>query len=128
VDINDLKRGFTELSDILGKDFLLPYDIRSLMNVIRIIYRIANKITKSKEKQKQPQLDKSSNTEYIVEKIYCRFCGKVNSSMQEFCTMCGMRLHIPPSTIMKACTKCGLAMNDDSIFCAGCGTKFEEDV
>jgi uncharacterized membrane protein YvbJ len=28
---------------------------------------------------------------------------------------------------MKACTKCGLAMNDDSIFCAGCGTKFEED-
>jgi|SRR5919199_6378497 RNA polymerase subunit RPABC4/transcription elongation factor Spt4 len=97
------------------------------MNVIRIIHRIANKITKSNEKQ-QSQLDKSSNTEYIVEKIYCRFCGKVNSSMQEFCTICGMRLHIPPSTIMKACTKCGLAMNNDSIFCSGCGTKFEEDV
>ena len=97
------------------------------MNVIRIIHRIANKITKSNEKQ-QSQLDKSSNTEYIVEKIYCRFCGKVNSSMQEFCTICGMRLNIPPSTIMKACTKCGLAMNNDSIFCSGCGTKFEEDV
>ena len=98
------------------------------MNVIRIIYRIANKITKSKEKQQQqPQLDKSSNTEYIVEKIYCRFCGKVNSSMQESCTICGMKLHIPPSAIMKACTKCSLVMNDDSIFCAGCGTKFEED-
>ena len=97
------------------------------MNVIRIIHRIANKITKSNEKQ-QSQLDKSSNTEYNVEKIYCRFCGKVNSSMQEFCTICGMRLHIPPSAIMKACTKCGLAMNNDSIFCSGCGTKFEEDV
>jgi RNA polymerase subunit RPABC4/transcription elongation factor Spt4 len=124
VDTNNLGRGFT-LSDILGKDFLLPLDIRSLMNVIRIIYRIANKITKSK-KQQQPQLYKSSNNESIVEKIYCRFCGKVNSSMQEFCTMCGMRLHIPPSAIMKACTKCGLAMNDDSMFCAGCGTKFED--
>ena len=79
------------------------------MNVIRIIYRIANKITKSKEKQQQPQLDKGSNTEYTVEKIYCRFCGKVNSSMQEFCTLCGMRLHIPPSAIMKACTKSQLS-------------------
>jgi RNA polymerase subunit RPABC4/transcription elongation factor Spt4 len=98
------------------------------MNVIRIIYRIANKITKSKEKQQQQTaIRQELNTEYIVEEIYCRFCGKVNSSMQESCTICGMRLHIPPSAIMKACTKCSLAMNDDSIFCAGCGTRFEED-
>jgi RNA polymerase subunit RPABC4/transcription elongation factor Spt4 len=116
-----------EISDILGKDFLLPCDIRSLMNVIRIIQRMANKITKSKEKQQQQsQLDKSSNTEHIIEEIYCRFCGKVNPSTQEFCTICGMRLHIPPSAIMKACTKCSLAMNDDSVFCSGCGTKFED--
>jgi uncharacterized membrane protein YvbJ len=37
-----------------------------------------------------------------------------------------MRLNSPPSTIMKACTNCGLAMNDDSVFCASCGTRFEE--
>jgi RNA polymerase subunit RPABC4/transcription elongation factor Spt4 len=107
---------------------VLPCDIRSLMNVIRIIQRMANKIIKSKEKQheqQQSQLDKISSTEHIVEKIYCRFCGEVNPSMQEFCTVCGMRLHIPPSAIMKACTKCGLAMNDDSVFCSGCGTKFD---
>jgi RNA polymerase subunit RPABC4/transcription elongation factor Spt4 len=102
-------------------------DLDVLMNVIRIIQRMANKITKSKEKQQQQsQLDKSSNTEHIIEEIYCRFCGKVNPSAREFCTICGMRLHIPPSAIMKACTKCSLAMNDDSVFCSGCGTKFED--
>jgi len=37
----------------------------------------------------------------------------------------GIGLDSPPSTIMKACTKCGLAMNDDSVFCASCGTRFE---
>jgi hypothetical protein len=97
------------------------------MNVTDLLHRIANKITKPKEK-KEHQLDKSTaNTNKDITKIYCRFCGKRNSSIQEYCTTCGMRLNSLPSAIMKACTKCGLAMNDDSVFCASCGTRFDED-
>jgi hypothetical protein len=43
-------------------------------------------------------------------------------------TKCRMRLNPPPSNIVKACTKCGFAMNDDSLFCTCCGIKFEEDM
>ena len=97
------------------------------MNITNLLHRIANKITKPKKKQQQ-QLDKSkANTKKDITQIYCRFCGKPNPPMQESCTTCAMRLSSPPSTIMKVCTKCGLAMNDDSLFCASCGTRFEED-
>jgi RNA polymerase subunit RPABC4/transcription elongation factor Spt4 len=104
------------------------------MDLTKLLHQIANKITKSKSKSKQEseqQVNKrliTTKDDVVVEKIYCRFCGKPNLSTQEFCTMCGNNLNPPPSTIMKACTKCGLAMNDDSIFCASCGTRFEEDM
>jgi hypothetical protein len=92
------------------------------MNVTNLLHRIANKITTPREKR-QHQLDKSkANTKKDLTKIYCRFCGKPNSAVQEFYTTCAMRLNSQPSAIMKACTKCGLAMNDDSVFCASCGT------
>jgi hypothetical protein len=95
----------------------------TFMNVGRLFRKITNKITKPKEEL----LDKSSKTKNVSERIYCRFCGKPNSLAQELCTKCEMRLNLPPSTIMKACIKCGLAMNDDSIFCTRCGTRFEDE-
>ena len=40
---------------------------------------------------------------------------------------CEMRLNSHLSTIMKACARCGLAMNDDSGFGASRGTISEKD-
>ena len=92
------------------------------MNMERLFRKITNKITKPKEEPYH-----KSSTKNVSEKIYCRFCGKPNSLVQELCTKCGMRLNPPPSAIMKACANCGLAMNDDSIFCTRCGTRFEDE-
>ena len=92
--------------------------------------KITNKIAKPKgreiEVEREVQLDSSSKTNNLSEKIYCRFCGTANSQVQDVCSKCGSRLSVPPSTIMKACTKCGLAANDDSIFCTRCRTRFED--
>jgi RNA polymerase subunit RPABC4/transcription elongation factor Spt4 len=92
--------------------------------------KIANKIAKPKgreiEVEREVQLDSSSKTNNTSEKIYCRFCGTANSQGQDVCSKCGSRLNVPPSTIMKACTKCGLAANDDSIFCTRCRTRLED--
>ena len=91
--------------------------------------KITDKITKLKDREIEGQElpDRGSKTNNnISEKIYCRFCGKSNSQELEVCLKCGTRLNPPPSTIMKACTKCGLAANDDSIFCTRCGTTFED--
>ena len=91
--------------------------------------KITDKITKLKDREIEGQEppDRGSKTNNnISEKIYCRFCGKSNSQGLEVCLKCGTRLNPPPSTIMKACTKCGLAANDDSIFCTRCGTTFED--
>jgi uncharacterized membrane protein YvbJ len=35
-----------------------------------------------------------------------------------------MPIKVPPSQIMKVCEKCGLAVNDDSVYCYSCGTIF----
>src|SRR5919199_943267 len=93
--------------------------------------KITNKITKPKgreiEVERKVQLDSSSKTNNNTsEKIYCRFCGTANSQGQDVCSKCGSRLNVPPSTIMKACTKCGLAANDDSIYCTRCRARFED--
>ena len=100
------------------------------MNVMGLFRKITNKITKPKgreiEVEREVQLDSSSKTNITSEKIYCRFCGTDNSQEQGVCSKCGIRLSVPPSTIMKACTKCGLAANDDSIFCTRCRTRFED--
>ena len=100
------------------------------MNVMGLLRKITNKITKPKgreiEVERGVQLDNSSKTNNTSEKIYCRFCGTANSQGQDVCSKCGSRLNVPPSAIMKACTKCGLAANDDSIFCTRCRTRFED--
>lgn len=100
------------------------------MNVMGLFRRITEKITKPKdgeiEIEREELSDSDIKTNNISEKIYCRFCGKSNSQEQQVCSKCGRRLNPPPSAIMKACTKCGLAANDDSIFCTGCGTRFED--
>jgi RNA polymerase subunit RPABC4/transcription elongation factor Spt4 len=101
------------------------------MNIMELFRKITNKITKTKDREieieRQELSDSSLKTNNnISEKIYCRFCSKSNSQGQEICSKCGGRLNPPPSTIMKACTKCGLAANDDSIFCTRCGTRFED--
>ena len=93
--------------------------------------KIADKITKLKDREieieGQELSDSGSKTNNnISEKIYCRFCGKSNSQGREVCLKCGTRLNPLPSTIMKACTRCGLAANDDSIFCTRCGTRFDD--
>jgi RNA polymerase subunit RPABC4/transcription elongation factor Spt4 len=92
--------------------------------------KIANKIAKPKgreiEVEREVQLDSSPKTNNTSEKIYCRFCGTANSQGQDVCSKCGSRLNVPPSTIMKACTKCGLAANDDSIYCTRCRARFED--
>ena len=97
---------------------------------MELFRKIANKITKPKEREmeveREVQLDSSSKTNNTSERIYCRFCGTANSQGQDVCSKCGSRLNVPPSTIMKACTKCGLAANDDSIYCNRCRTRFED--
>lgn len=97
---------------------------------MELFRKIANKITKPKEREmeveREVQLDSSSKTNNTSERIYCRFCGTANSQGQDVCSKCGSRLDVPPSTIMKACTKCGLAANDDSIYCTRCRTRFED--
>ena len=100
------------------------------MNVMGLLRKITNKITKPKgreiEVEREVRLDSSSKTNNTYERIYCRYCGTSNSQGQDVCSKCGSRLNVPPSTIMKACTKCGLAANDDSIFCTRCRTRFED--
>ena len=93
--------------------------------------KITDKITKLKDREieieGQEVSDSDSKTNNnISEKIYCRFCGTANSQEQDVCSKCGSRLNVPPSTIMKACTKCGLAANDDSIYCTRCRARFED--
>ena len=89
------------------------------MNVMGLFRRITEKITKPKdweiEIEREELSDSSIKTNNISKKIYCRFCGKSNSQEQQVCSKCGHRLNPPPSAIMKACTKCGLAANDDSV-------------
>ena len=93
--------------------------------------KITDKITKLKDREieieGQEVSDSDSKTNNnISEKIYCRFCGTANSQGQDVCSKCRSTLNVPPSAIMKACIKCGLAANDDSIFCTRCGTRFHD--
>ena len=66
-------------------------------------------------------VNQSSST---IHKIYCRFCGKDNPAPSEYCLQCRMPIKVPPSQVMKVCENCGLAVNDDSVYCYSCGTIF----
>jgi hypothetical protein len=44
----------------------------------------------------------------------------------KYCLECKMPTAVPPSQVMKVCKKCGLAVNDDSIYCYSCGDRFDD--
>jgi hypothetical protein len=87
-----------------------------------VFQRLFNKISKSFSKQRDEE--KPSSSSYDIQKIYCRFCGKANPASSEHCSQCKKPITIPPSKVLKVCEKCGLAVNDDSVYCYNCGTVF----
>jgi membrane protease subunit (stomatin/prohibitin family) len=94
-----------------------------------IFQRLSDRISKSLSKQTNKRINTVSNeSPSNVQKIYCRFCGKGNLVSLEYCVRCRMATAVPPSQIMKVCKKCGLAVNDDSVYCYSCGTKFDDVV
>lgn len=94
-----------------------------------IFQRLSDRISKSLSKQTNKRINTVSNEgSSNVQKIYCRFCGKSNLVSLEYCMRCRMPTAVPPSQIMKVCKKCGLAVNDDSVYCYSCGTEFDDVV
>jgi Double zinc ribbon len=92
-----------------------------------IFQKLSDKLSKSLSKQEYKKSDvPSSSTSTDKEKVYCRFCGRNNPVTSEYCLECGMQTRMLPSNIMKVCQKCGLAVNDDSVYCFSCGTRFDE--
>jgi hypothetical protein len=94
----------------------------------RIFQTLSNKISKSLSKQKDKELSTASSsiTQGPSNKIYCKFCGRDNPVTSEYCLGCGMQMRMLPFNIMKVCQKCGLVVNDDSVYCYSCGTKFDD--
>ena len=70
----------------------------------------------------------SNQSSSNIQKVYCRFCGKDNLAPSEYCLQCKRQITVSPSQIMKVCEKCGLAVNDDSIYCYSCGTKLFDEM
>ena len=70
----------------------------------------------------------SNQSSSNIQKVYCRFCGKVNPASSEYCLQCRRHITVSPSQIVKVCEKCDLAVNDDSIYCYNCGTKFFDEI
>jgi ribosomal protein L37E len=93
-----------------------------------IFHRLSNKISKSLSKDANEESSTGSSSvnqrSSTIQKIYCRFCGKDNPVSSEYCLQCRMPIKVPPSQVMKVCEKCGLAVNDDSVYCYSCGTIF----
>ena len=90
-----------------------------------IFQRLSDRISKSLSKQTNNKNDSNERSSY-VQKIYCRFCGKTNPVSLKYCLECKMPTAVPPSQVMKVCKKCGLAVNDDSIYCYSCGDRFDD--
>ena len=75
-----------------------------------IFQRLSDRISKSLSKQTNKKND----------------CGKANPVSLKYCLECKMPTAVPPSQVMKVCKKCGLAVNDDSIYCYSCGDRFDD--
>jgi membrane protease subunit (stomatin/prohibitin family) len=90
-----------------------------------IFQRLSDRISKSLSKQTNKKND-SNKLSSDVQKIYCRYCGKSNPVSLKYCLECKMQTAVPPSQVMKVCKKCGLAVNDDSIYCYSCGDRFDD--
>ena len=90
-----------------------------------IFQRLSDRISKSLSKQANKKND-SNERSSDVQKIHCRYCGKANPVSLKYCLGCKMPTAVPPSQVMKVCKKCGLAVNDDSIYCYSCGDRFDD--
>jgi len=90
-----------------------------------IFQRLSDRISKSLSKQTSKKND-SNERSSDVQKIHCRYCGKANPVSLKYCLECKMPTAVPPSQVMKVCKKCGLAVNDDSIYCYSCGDRFDD--
>ena len=90
-----------------------------------IFQRLSDRISKSLSKQTNKKND-SNERSSDVQKIHCRYCGKANPVSMKYCLECKMPTAVPPSQVMKVCKKCGLAVNDDSIYCYSCGDRFDD--
>ena len=90
-----------------------------------IFQRLSDRISKSLSKQTNNKNDSNERSSYVL-KIYCRYCGKTNPVSLKYCLECKMPTAVPPSQVMKVCKKCGLAVNDDSIYCYSCGDRFDD--
>jgi Double zinc ribbon len=55
--------------------------------------------------------------------IYCRFCGRKNRVSLTICQDCKRSMDVPPSQMLKVCTKCASAINNDDAYCYSCGTR-----
>jgi ribosomal protein L40E len=93
--------------------------VASLLSISGLVYHIFDRITNSISKRIQQEKMHSKVSE---NNIYCRFCGKKNPVSRTSCQACKMRTDIAPSEILKVCSKCGTAINNDDIYCIRCGT------
>lgn len=95
-----------------------------------IFQRLSNKIFKSLSKgaDEEQSTVSSYQSSSNIQKLYCRFCGKDNPISSEYCLQCRRQITMSPSQIMKVCEKCGLAVNDDSVYCYSCGTNLFDEI
>ena len=108
---------------------LITLDHHSYSRMASIFHRLSNKISKSLSKANEVSSTGSSSVNQsssTIQKIYCRFCGKDNPASSENCLQCRMPIKAAPSQVMKVCEKCGLAVNDDSVYCYSCGAPFDD--
>ena len=95
-----------------------------------IFQRLSDRISKSLSKQTSKKNDSNEGSSDVgssdAQKIHCRYCGKANPVSLKYCLECKMPTAVAPSQVMKVCKKCGLAVNDDSIYCYSCGDRFDD--
>lgn len=106
--------------------------MRLITSILTTIFqRLSNKIFKSLSKgadDESSTVSSSYQSYSNIQKVYCRFCGKDNPASSEYCLQCRRQITVSPSQIMKVCEKCGLAVNDDSVYCYSCGTNFFDEI
>ncbi|MGA6991253.1 MAG: hypothetical protein WBL67_06305 [Nitrososphaeraceae archaeon] len=55
--------------------------------------------------------------------IYCRFYVRDNPALSIAYQDYKRNIDVPPSQMLKVCTKRGSAINNDDVYCYSCGTK-----
>ena len=78
----------------------------------------------SKISSESNESDEVIPTVTVIEKSFCKYCGKEILQGNMYCSSCGR------STIeenKKHCPKCGLVLEDKQKFCIGCGAKIQHN-